>query len=83
MQLDQKIQTKEQALNLLDRLDTRLDETILFLTRQEMIFFQLAKQQLRAIKNSINHSDDFFSSYFEDKTEEDIINWIEKEAQKW
>ena len=35
------------------------------------------------MKNSINHSDDFFSQYFENKNQDEIIEWIEKEAQKW
>ena len=78
-----KIKTKEQALNSLDQLSLQLDETMYFLNRQEILFFQFAQKQLQLMKNSINHSDDFFSQYFENKNQDEIIEWIEKEAQKW
>lgn len=78
-----KIKTKEQALNLLDQLSLQLNETMYFLNRQEILFFQFAQKQLQLIKNSINHSDDFFSEYFKNKNRNEIIKWIEKEAQKW
>ena len=78
-----KIETKEQALNLLDQLSLQLNETMYFLSRQEIPFFQFAQKQLQLMKNSINHSDDFFTQYFEEKNRDEIIKWIEKEAQKW
>lgn len=78
-----KIKTKEQALNLLDQLSLRLNETMYFLNRQEILFFQFVQKQLQLMKNSINHSDDFFSQYFENKNQDEIIEWIEKEARKW
>lgn len=78
-----KIETKEQALNLLDQLSLQLNETMYFLSRQEIPFFQFAQKQLQLMKNSINHSDDFFTQYFEGKNRDEIIKWIEKEAQKW
>lgn len=78
-----KIKTKEQALNSLDQLSLQLNETMYFLNRQEILFFQFAQKQLQLMKNSINHSDDFFSQYFENKNQDEIIEWIEKEAQKW
>lgn len=56
---------------------------MVFLGRPELLFFHFAKQQLAMMKNSINRSEDFFSLYFECKTEDEVIEWIEKEAQKW
>lgn len=35
------------------------------------------------MKNSINHSDDFFDTFFKNKTKEEIKEWINKEAEEW
>ena len=78
-----KIKTKEHALNLLNQLSLQLNETMYFLNRQEILFFQFAQKQLQLMQNSINHSDDFFSQYFKNKNQDEITEWIEKEAQKW
>lgn len=78
-----EIKSKQEALALLDQLSFQIEETRLFLSRYEIEFFVFAQKQIHSMKNSINHSNDFFSKYFEKKTKEEIIDWIEKESRKW
>lgn len=78
-----KIKTKAQALQLLDDLCNTVVESIHFSNGFEHKFYELAVQQMTYMKNSINHSEDFFNHFFKDKTEQEIMSWIEKESEKW
>ena len=60
-----------------------MNETIFFLNDKDKSFFITAHNNLIMMQNSINHSDDFFNSFFKDKTENEIKAWIDKEATKW
>lgn len=46
-------------------------------------FFIIVQKNLTMMKNSIEHSDDFFNTFFKNKSREEIKEWIEKEAEKW
>lgn len=67
----------------MDNLIKQLNETLFFLNDLEKEFFLLGQNNLIMMKNSINHSDDFFDTFFKDKTEEEIKEWINKEAEEW
>lgn len=67
----------------MDNLIKQLNETLFFLNDLEKGFFILGQNNLTMMKNSINHSDDFFDTFFKDKTEEKIKEWINKEAEEW
>lgn len=79
-----KIKTKIQAQKLLDELIEYLNLLINFSTKREINFLSFAIRQLYAMKNSIDRSDNqFFDSFFLDKTKDEVIEWIESEAKKW
>ena len=67
----------------MDNLIKQLNETLFFLNDLEKEFFLLGQNNLIMMKNSINHSDDFFDTFFKDKTKEEIKEWINKEAEEW
>lgn len=67
----------------MDNLIKQLNETLFFLNDLEKEFFLLGQNNLIMMKNSINHSDDFFDTFFKDKTEEEVKEWINKEAEEW
>lgn len=67
----------------MDSLIKQLNETLYFLNDLEKEFFILGQNNLTMMKNSINHSDDFFDTFFKDKTKEEIEEWINKEAEGW
>lgn len=54
-----------------------------FSNKTENDFYNLALQQMVYMKNSINHSEDFFNMFFKDKTKEEIMDWIDEESKKW
>lgn len=76
-------QTKETALQILDGYIEYFQECIIFSNTLNQPFYVLCKKQIQAMKNSINHTVDFYYTYFHNKTEEEIQQWIEKEAKKW
>ena len=78
-----KIKTKEQARLLLNNLFEQIEESKFFAPPKDFDFLQLAQNNLIAMRNSINHSEDFFESFFKDKSEEEIKEWIESESEKW
>lgn len=78
-----KIKDKTQALNLLDQFILQVNEILYFSNEVEKKFFIIARNNLIMMKNSINHSEDFFNSFFKNKTEKEVKKWIEKEAEKW
>lgn len=78
-----KIKTKEQAISLLNKLFEQIEETKFFVATKDLGFLQLTQNNLIAMRNSINHSDDFFESFFKDKSEKDVKEWIEQESEKW
>ena len=78
-----KIKPKEDALLFLDNLIINCQEIIFFQPSYKKQRYVFAMDQLIAMKNSINHSQDFFEGYFKDKSGEQILQWIEKEAKKW
>ena len=67
----------------MDSLIKQLNETLFFLNDFEKEFFILCQNNLIMMKNSINHSDDFFDTFFKDKTKEEIKEWINKEVEEW
>lgn len=67
----------------MDSLIKQLSETLFFLNDFEKEFFILGQNNLTMMKNSINHSDDFFDTFFKDKTKEEIKEWINKEVEEW
>lgn len=67
----------------MDSLIKQLNETLYFLNGLEKEFFILCQNNLIMMKNSINHSDDFFDTFFKDKTKEEIKEWINKEVEEW
>ena len=67
----------------MDSLIKQLNETLFFLNDLEKGFFILGQNNLTMMKNSINHSDDFFDTIFKDKTKEEIKEWINKEVEEW
>ena len=79
----QKIQTKEQAIKFLTDLINELEEVKFFLPHKDIYFTEIAQNNLTMMINSINHSDDFFKEIFQDKTKDNIKEWINKESQKW
>lgn len=78
-----KIRTKNQAIQLLNDLFNQLEETKPFVGTKDLAFFQLAQNNLIAMRNSINHSEDFFETFFKNKTKKEIQEWVEDEAKKW
>ena len=54
-----------------------------FSNKTENDFYNLALQQMVYMKNSINHSEDFFNMFFKNKTKEEIMDWIDEESKKW
>ena len=60
-----------------------IEESKFFATKKDFDFLILSQNNLTAMKNSINHSDDFFEHFFKDKKEEEIKEWIEKESEGW
>lgn len=77
-----KIKTKNQALQLLNELCTNVSESAQSLNI-EFIFCSIAINQMSLMKNSINNSEDFFNTFFKDKTREEIVNWINEESKNW
>lgn len=78
-----KIKTKNQAIQLLNNLIEKIEEEGFFVAPKDIRFLQITQNNLIAMRNSINHSEDFFESFFKDKTKEEIIEWIEDESEKW
>lgn len=78
-----KIKSKEDALLFLDNLIQDCHEIMIFLPHHEAQLYILTIEQLNAMKNSINHSQDFFKRFFENKSGKEIKQWIESEAKKW
>lgn len=67
----------------LENLINQLEEAKFFASLSDFNSFQVAQDNLKAMINSINHSDDFFNDIFKDKTQSKILKWIELEAMKW
>lgn len=74
-----------EAQNLLQKLRNQVSEAIQFsqMTESEKRIFHYSYSQLSIIENTINSSDDFFEQIFKDKTEGEIIEWIEGEYKQW
>ena len=79
----QKIKTKSQAIKLLDDLLNTLNEVYNFSPVRELYLLEEAHRQFTYMKNSINHSDDFFNTFFKDKTRDEIVEWVDNESKKW
>lgn len=67
----------------MNNLFEQIEESKFFVAPKDFGFLQLTQNNLIAMRNSINHSEDFFESFFKDKTEEEIKEWIESESEKW
>lgn len=56
----------------------------MFVCRQhDIMWLQTCIHQTQRIRNTIENSDDFYNAFFHNKTEDEIKQWIEKEAQRW
>jgi len=77
------IQTKEQAHELLFKLSERIKETMIFLNDFDKNFYQLSFHQLQSMRRTIDHNEEFFDTFFKNQTEQQIIEWINKESKKW
>ena len=71
------------AQKLLFDLGQRIQETLPFLNDLEKPFYILAIQQIEAMRRTIDHNDEFFEIYFKNKTHKEIMDWIDKESEKW
>lgn len=71
------------AQKLLFDLSQRIQETLFFLNDLEKPFHILAIQQIEAMRRTIDHNDEFFEIYFKNKTHKEIMDWINKESEKW
>lgn len=79
----QKIQNKDMAHKLLFDLTQRVQETIPFLNDLEKGFYVLSIQQMNAMRRTIDHNDEFFQTFFYNKTYQEVMQWIEDESKKW
>lgn len=71
------------AQKLLFDLIGRLQETLFFLGEMDKRFCILTIQQLEAMRRTIDHNNEFYQTYFHNKTHKEIIDWIYKESEKW
>lgn len=71
------------AHKLLIELSQNFQELMPLLNDFDKMFYQLAFQQLHAMRNTIDGNNEFFETYFKDKTREEIKEWINKESKKW
>lgn len=77
------IKTRDQAIQLLNQLYHTLDEALCFANHFELDDIQIAKHNLLLMQNSVERSEGFFETYFENKDSQEILDWIEEEAKKW
>lgn len=78
-----KVKTKNEAIQILQELQEFLNEIDFFSSNIERSFVNLSRYKIATIKNSINHSDDFYNDFFFNKTKEEIKQWINEESKKW
>ena len=71
------------AHKLLSELSQDFQELMPLLNDFDKMFYQLAFQQLHAMRNTIDGDNGFFENYFKGKTEEEIKEWIDKESKRW
>ena len=60
-----------------------INNTLILMNDIEKRFFISSLQNMELIKRTIDKSDDFFNSFFYNKTREEIFSWIEDEALEW
>lgn len=77
------MKTKNDAIQILQELQESLNEIDFFCSNIERSFINLSRYKMATIKNSINHSDDFYNTFFFGKTKEEIKQWINEESKKW
>lgn len=77
------IKTEQEALDYLNSLIDNLEEQKKFVSKKEFMDLNFYQRNLVMMSNSIKHSDSFFNSFFKDKTEKEVKQWIEEEAKSW
>jgi hypothetical protein len=56
---------------------------MIFLNDFDKNFYQLSFHQLQSMRRTIDHNEEFFDTFFKNQTEQQIIEWINKESKKW
>lgn len=77
------MKTKNEAIQVLQELQESLNEIGFLSNNIEKSFVNLSLYKMATMKNSINHSNDFYNNFFFNKTKEEIKQWINEESKKW